>query len=42
MKVKASGGIRNCVEAENMIDAGAELIGTSSSIRILAEFGKEE
>lgn len=42
MKVKASGGIRNSVDAQIMIDAGADLIGTSSSLRILAEFGKEE
>lgn len=33
-KVKASGGIRNYESALNMLEAGADLIGTSGSVRI--------
>lgn len=35
-KVKASGGIHNAVEAQAMIDAGADRIGTSSGIAIVS------
>ena len=35
-KVKASGGIHNAVEAQAMVDAGADRIGTSSGIAIVA------
>lgn len=35
-KVKASGGIHNAVEAQAMIDAGANRIGTSSGIAIVS------
>ncbi|MCR0567065.1 deoxyribose-phosphate aldolase [[Clostridium] innocuum] len=37
-KVKASGGIRTWETCKAMLDAGAERIGTSSSLRILEEF----
>lgn len=36
-KVKASGGIHNAVEAQAMIDAGADRIGTSSGIAIVSD-----
>ena len=35
-KVKASGGIHNAAEAQAMVDAGADRIGTSSGIAIVA------
>lgn len=38
VKVKAAGGIRDWETCKAMIDAGAERIGTSSSIKILQEF----
>ncbi|HIQ97163.1 MAG TPA: deoxyribose-phosphate aldolase [Candidatus Limivivens merdigallinarum] len=38
VKVKAAGGIRSWETCKAMIDAGAERIGTSSSLRILEEF----
>lgn len=37
MRVKASGGIRNCLDAMNMIAAGASRIGASSSVAIFEE-----
>lgn len=37
MKVKASGGIRTLDEALPMIDAGADRLGVSASLNILAE-----
>ena len=39
MGVKASGGIRDWVTAKAMIRAGATRIGTSSSLKILADLG---
>ncbi|MCJ1308314.1 hypothetical protein MMC25_001967 [Agyrium rufum] len=39
MKVKASGGIRNAGDAIKMIEAGADRIGASSGVAILAETG---
>lgn len=36
-KVKASGGIHNASEAQAMVDAGADRIGTSSGIAIVSE-----
>ena len=36
-KVKASGGVHNATEAQAMIDAGADRIGTSSGIAIVAD-----
>ena len=41
VKVKAAGGIRDWKTCKEMIEAGAERIGTSSSIKILEEFLKE-
>lgn len=38
IKVKAAGGIRDWETCKKMIDAGAERIGTSSSIKIVEEF----
>jgi len=34
--VKASGGIRSRVQAEELIAAGADLLGTSAALEILA------
>lgn len=38
VKVKAAGGIRSWADCEKMLEAGAERIGTSSSLKILDEF----
>ncbi|GAB2027361.1 deoxyribose-phosphate aldolase [Lactovum odontotermitis] len=38
VKVKAAGGIRDLETALNMIEAGAERIGTSSGIKIISEY----
>ena len=35
MGVKASGGIRDCKVAKEMVDAGATRIGTSASVSIV-------
>lgn len=40
IKVKAAGGIRDLDTCMAMIEAGAERIGTSSSLKILEEFEK--
>lgn len=37
MKIKASGGIKKYEDAANMINAGADRIGTSSSVDIIKE-----
>ena len=37
-RIKAAGGIRTAKQALEMLDAGAERIGTSSSIKIIEEF----
>ena len=37
LKVKASGGIRTLADARNMIEAGAERLGTSSGVKIIEE-----
>ena len=42
VKVKAAGGIRDYKTCKAMIKAGAERIGTSSSIKILEEFRMSE
>ncbi len=42
VKVKAAGGIRSWDTCRRMIDAGAERIGTSSSLKILEEFDLAE
>lgn len=41
VKVKAAGGIRDWAVCAAMIDAGAERIGTSSSLKILEEFDRK-
>lgn len=41
VKVKAAGGIRSWETCKAMIEAGAERIGTSSSLKILEEFINE-
>ena len=41
VKVKAAGGIRDWATCKAMLEAGAERIGTSSSLKILDEFKKE-
>lgn len=41
VKVKAAGGIKDYATAKQMIEAGASRIGTSSSIKIIEEFLKE-
>lgn len=41
VKVKAAGGIRDWATCKAMIEAGAERIGTSSSLKILEEFKAE-
>ena len=38
VKVKAAGGIRSWKKAKEMIEAGADRLGTSSSIKIIEEF----
>lgn len=40
-KVKAAGGIRDWETCKAMINAGADRIGTSSSIKIMEQFKKE-
>lgn len=42
VKVKAAGGIRSWDVCREMIEAGAERIGTSSSLKILEEYDKEQ
>jgi len=39
-KVKAAGGIRTAKQAINMLEAGAERIGTSSGVQIIEEIGR--
>lgn len=41
VKVKAAGGIRSWKACKEMIDAGAERIGTSSTLQILEEYDAE-
>lgn len=42
VKVKAAGGIRNWEICAQMIDAGAERIGTSASIEIVRQFTEQQ
>lgn len=42
VKVKAAGGIRDLDTALQMVDAGAERIGTSSGIKIIEEYKARE
>ena len=38
-RVKASGGIRSAAAANQMLDAGADRLGTSSGVAIVKEMG---
>ena len=38
-KIKASGGIKTLLQLRNMLDAGADRIGTSSGVQIMKEIG---
>jgi len=40
LKIKASGGVRNSVEALNLVMFGADVIGTSAGIEILSDRDK--
>jgi deoxyribose-phosphate aldolase len=40
-KVKAAGGIRTATDAQRMLDAGADRIGTSTAVQILRELGAQ-
>lgn len=42
MKIKAAGGIKNRHQAEELIQAGADRIGTSSSVDIVTQGGNGE
>ena len=37
LKVKASGGVRSLDDALSMLEAGADRLGTSSGVKIMAE-----
>ena len=41
-KVKASGGIRDWKSTRALLEAGADRIGTSASLKILAEWRAEQ
>jgi deoxyribose-phosphate aldolase len=41
-KIKAAGGIRTAKQALEMLEAGADRIGTSSSVQIINEFKKQQ
>ena len=41
-KIKAAGGIRTCKQAIEMLDAGAQRLGTSSGVQIINEFRAEQ
>jgi deoxyribose-phosphate aldolase len=38
IRVKASGGIKTAQQVRDLLDAGADLVGTSSGVRIMQEF----
>ena len=42
VKIKASGGIRDFSTAQTMIEAGADRIGASSGVQIMAEYLKTQ
>ena len=37
-RIKAAGGIKTCKQVLEMLDAGAQRIGTSSGVQIINEF----
>jgi deoxyribose-phosphate aldolase len=41
-KIKAAGGIKTAKQALDMLEAGADRIGTSSSVEIIEEFKKQQ
>jgi deoxyribose-phosphate aldolase len=41
-KIKAAGGIKTAKQAFAMLDAGAERLGTSSSVEIIEEYKKQQ
>ena len=41
-KIKAAGGIKTCRQALEMLEAGADRIGTSSGVQIVNEFRAEQ
>jgi deoxyribose-phosphate aldolase len=41
-KIKAAGGIRTAQQALEMLEAGADRIGTSSSVQIINEFKEQQ
>ena len=41
LKIKAAGHIRSCRDVKMMIEAGADIIGTSSSVEIIRECRKQ-
>ncbi len=41
-KIKASGGIKTLVQLKNMLDVGADRIGTSSGVQIIEEIGAQD
>ena len=42
VKVKAAGGIRDLKTARQMIEAGAERLGTSAGVEIVEELKKQD
>jgi deoxyribose-phosphate aldolase len=40
IQIKAAGGIKSYAEAQQMLQAGASRLGTSSGIKILEEAGR--
>ena len=41
VRVKASGGIKTAQQVRDLLDAGADLVGTSSGVRIMQELLKD-
>jgi deoxyribose-phosphate aldolase len=41
IQIKAAGGIRNYAEAQQMLQAGASRLGTSSGVKILEEASRK-
>ncbi|HUU44693.1 MAG TPA: 2-deoxyribose-5-phosphate aldolase, partial [Acidobacteriota bacterium] len=40
IKIKAAGGIRTAAQSSALLDAGADRLGTSSSVAIMQELTK--
>jgi deoxyribose-phosphate aldolase len=41
VRVKASGGIKTAQQVRELLEAGADLVGTSSGVRIMQELSNE-